>query len=120
MFDGAGRLRWVLGAAGAAWITPLVVQLIVSLVDWGLTPQAAVDAPRAMADDTAGTLLLEPALYDARPGLVAALGALGHDVLRAGGPRGAAQVVAVEPATGRLQGAADGRRDGAVAIPQAP
>jgi len=116
VFDPAGRLRWVLGAAGAAWITPLVVQLVVSLVDWGLAPQAAVDAPRAMADDTAGTLALEPALFDARPALVAALHAMGHAVLRAGGPRGAAQVVAVEPASGQTRGAADRRRDGAVAV----
>jgi gamma-glutamyltranspeptidase/glutathione hydrolase len=116
VFDPAGRLRWVLGAAGAAWITPLVVQLIVSLVDWDLPPQAAVDAPRAMADDTAGTLLLEPALHDTRPRLVAALGALGHGVLRAGGPRGAAQIVALDPDGGAAQGAADRRRDGAVAV----
>jgi gamma-glutamyltranspeptidase / glutathione hydrolase len=117
IFDAAGRLRWALGAAGAAWITPLVVQLVVSLVDWGLAPQAAVDAPRAMADDTLGTLALEPALYDGRPALVAALWAMGHGVLRAGGARGAAQIVACDPASGVAQGAADRRRDGAVAMP---
>jgi gamma-glutamyltranspeptidase/glutathione hydrolase len=117
VFDTAGRLRWVLGAAGAAWITPLVVQLIVSLVDWGLAPQAAVDAPRAMAEDTIGTLALEPALYDGQSALVAALGAMGHAVVRAGGPRGAAQVVARDPARGLAEGAADPRRDGAVAAP---
>jgi gamma-glutamyltranspeptidase/glutathione hydrolase len=116
VFDAAGRLRWVLGAAGAAWITPLVAQLVVSLVDWGLGPQAAVDAPRAMADDTAGTLLLEPALYDGHPALVTALWAMGHPVLRAGGPRGAAQVVALDLAGGAAEGAADRRRDGAVAV----
>src|SRR5205085_1819005 len=62
-----------------------------------------------------GAALMRPALYDARPALVAALRAMGHGVLRAGGARGAAQVVAVDPAGGQAYGAADRRRDGAVA-----
>jgi len=115
VFDATGRLRWVLGAAGAAWITPLVVQLVVCLVDWDLPLQTTVDAPRVMAYDTAGTLALEPALYDGRPDRVTALHSMGHRVQRAKGPRGAAQIVAVDPGGG-MYAAADRRRDGAVAV----
>ncbi len=115
VFGPDGALHWALGAAGAAWIVPAVAQLVVALVDWGLPPQAAVDAGRAMPDTATGALLLEAALFDGQPGLVAALARLGHRVARAPGARGAAQLVGFDPASGGCAAAADWRRDGAVA-----
>ncbi len=115
VFGLEGSVRWALGAAGAAWIVPVVVQLLVSLIDWGLAPDAAVAASRAMPEQLDAALTLEPALFDARPDLVVALERLGHPVVRASGPRGAGQVAGVDARSGELVGAADRRRDGAIA-----
>jgi gamma-glutamyltranspeptidase/glutathione hydrolase len=117
LFDGNGNLRFALGAAGADWITPTVAQLVVDLVDWRQTPQAAIDRGRVLPTDERGGVTLEPALYDARPDLVDALHALGHVVTRATETESGAQAIAIDPATGALAGGADNRRDGAIATP---
>src|SRR5579884_1033721 len=110
-----GQVRWALGAAGGAWITPVVAELAVALVDWDLAPQAAIDRGRFRPDNLRGRLALEPALHDGRPDLVAALEALGHPIARSSAPQAAAQIVGWDPAAGQLVGGADARRDGAVA-----
>jgi gamma-glutamyltranspeptidase / glutathione hydrolase len=115
IFDAAGHFRWALGAGGADWITPTVAQLVVDVVDWNLTPQQAIDRGRYMPSDTRGGITLEPALYDARPDLVAALQGLGHGVTRETVAQAGAQVIARDPDSGALSGGADTRRDGSVA-----
>ena len=120
IFDAQGRLRWALGATGAGWITPTVVELTVDLVDWGLAPQAAVDRGRFMPSNTRGGIALEPALYDGQPALVEALDDLDQTTSRASGPQAAAQVVGRDPATGQFVGGADQRRDGAVVAAGSP
>jgi gamma-glutamyltranspeptidase len=116
-FDANGQLRFAIGAAGADWITPTVAQLVVDLVDWGQTPQAAVDRGRFLPIDERGGITLQPTLYDARPDLVSALLALDDTVSRSSATESGAQVIAINPGTGALEGGADKRRDGSLATP---
>ena len=115
LFDTNGQLRFALGAAGADWITPTVAQLVVDVVDWGQTPQAAVDRGGFLPVNERGGITLEPALYEGRPDQVSALQSLGHEVSRSSETESAAQVIAVSPDGGGLVGGADERRDGSVA-----
>jgi len=117
VFDPDGHFRWAIGAGGADWITPTVAQVVVDLVDWNMTPQMAIDRGRFLPDNSRGGVTLEPALYDARPDLVAGLQSLGHVVTREVAAQAGAQVIGRDPATGALTGGADKRRDGAVAQP---
>ena len=71
--------------------------------------QAAVDLPRAQP--TADALIAERGLPLATK---AALAAKGHSVRAAREPVGSAQIAALDPRTGALDGAADARRDGCV------
>ncbi len=48
VFDG-GRCVATLGAPGGAWITVGVMQALLNLLDWGMTMQEAVSAPRFSA-----------------------------------------------------------------------
>jgi gamma-glutamyltranspeptidase/glutathione hydrolase len=80
-----------------------------NLVDHGMELQAAVDLPRAQP--TTDALIAEPGLPLATK---AALAAKGHSVRAAREPVGSAQIAALDPRTGALDGAADARRDGCV------
>jgi len=114
IFDDQGRLRWVLGAAGAEWITPLVVEMAIGFMDWGFTPQAAVSRARFHPEDGQGTIEVEPAFFTDRQDLLDRLEAMGHAISRVSGTRAAAQAVGRDPLTGALSGGADQRRDGTV------
>ena len=105
--DGVAQL--VAGSAGSNRIRSAVLQVIVNVLDRGMTAQAAVDAPR---------LHLDGAELYAEPGLSAAeLAATGLPVTTFRAPNlffGGCQAVARHPATGALSAGADDRRGGAV------
>lgn len=114
-----GRLepRLALGAAGSAWIVPSVVGVVSAVVDGGLGPQAAVEAPRLRLDET-GAVHIEDRFPRA---LLADLAARGHVVSRIGAKGelryGFVSAIAVE-ADGRRSAGADPRRShAAVAVP---
>jgi gamma-glutamyltranspeptidase / glutathione hydrolase len=103
--DGVAEL--VAGSAGSNRIRSAVLQVIVNVLDGGMTAQDAVDAPR---------LHLDGAVLYAEPG-VADLAATGLPVTTFRAPNlffGGCQAVARHPATGALSGGADARRGGAV------
>ncbi|WP_020618038.1 gamma-glutamyltransferase family protein [Paenibacillus daejeonensis] len=90
------------------------VQTIMNTLDFGLHPQAALDAPRWQW--TGGqTVLVEPGfpVYIAQ-----ALARLGHDVKISAdsGSFGRGQLIWRDPATGILCGGTDSRTDGIVAV----
>ena len=103
-----------LGTPGSYGILQTQAQAMVQHVDFGLSPQDAIEAPRARLWD-GRRVEVENRLP---PATVAALVARGHDItafdtgwtMKVGGM----QAVAREPATGRYIGAADPRRDGYV------
>jgi gamma-glutamyltranspeptidase / glutathione hydrolase len=81
--------------------------VLTNFVDFGLDPQAAIDAPRAFAYD--GELRLERGIPRAT---AAALARLGHNVVPAGKPLGGGQMIVVDHARGVLIGGSDPRKDG--------
>jgi gamma-glutamyltranspeptidase / glutathione hydrolase len=72
-----GRIRFALGLPGGLRIFPSALQAIVNLIDFGMTPQQAVEAPRLWTEG--GKLELEPGYGD---DTAQALARRGHDILR--------------------------------------
>ena len=81
--------------------------VLTNLVDFGLDPQAALDAPRAFAQD--GELRLERGIARAA---AEGLARLGHKVVPAGKPLGGGQMIVIDHAHGMLIGGSDPRKDG--------
>jgi gamma-glutamyltranspeptidase/glutathione hydrolase len=107
--DGVPELA--VGSAGSNRIRSTLLQVIVNVIDRGMTAAEAVNAPR---------LHFEDALVYAEPGIDgAALEEAGYDM---GWFRhlnlffGGCQAVERDPATGALDGAGDPRRGGAVVV----
>jgi gamma-glutamyltranspeptidase/glutathione hydrolase len=91
-------------------------QVIVDMVDFGLDPQAAAEAPRWSSFPGANPHTCAQAFVltlDERfpESTAAALEAKGHTVKR-GGVNGAVQLIQVDPETGVLMGGSDPRVDG--------
>ncbi len=82
-------------------------RLISNLVDHGMDPQAAMDAPRSFYND--GYLAVERG-YSRRT--LDSLGAMGHDARVAPGAIGGGQIIVIDPETGCLVGGSDPRKDG--------
>lgn len=80
-----------------------------NMLDFGMDPQEAIDAPRAFADPISGLLQIEDSLSEAT---CADLAALGHKLVRPDGPIGGAQAIQIDHARGVLIGASDPRKDG--------
>lgn len=102
-----GRLAAPFGVMGGQYQASGHVALLSNVLDRGLDPQAALDAPRSFA--FGGELDLEhsqPAWLDAD------LAARGHRVVRAGQPIGGGQMIWVDHDRGLLIGGSDPRKDG--------
>ncbi|WP_026911422.1 gamma-glutamyltransferase [Patulibacter minatonensis] len=107
-----GTVEAILGSAGSARIRSALLQTVVGLVDRGLGPVGAVEAPR---------IHVEEGVVYAEPGLLGAVGDWtgGRTAVEFRAQNlyfGGVQLVARDPATGVLTGAADPRRGGAVAV----
>lgn len=102
-----GDVELVVGSAGSNRIRSAILQVVVNVVDRGMTAGAAIEAPRLHA---------EGGLRYAEPGVdVAALEAGGHDVVGFRAPNlffGGVQAVERDTATGALSGGGDPRRGG--------
>jgi gamma-glutamyltranspeptidase len=108
--DAADELRMTLGTPGGDGQTQFLTQVFHNLMVFGMSPQAAVEAPRFRSESD-GSLLLE----DGIPRLVReALQARGHEVRVSGGwtaTFGGVQVILKDPRTGALRTGADPRRE---------
>ena len=119
---GARRLTYVLGTPGADCQVQSNMQVITNLVDYGMTVQEAVEAPRwkHVGDGTESTVphtaqdrLLMEGRFDAAT--LRQLRAMGHPVHELGdwdGVTGREMALYIAPDTGALHGAADPRYDG--------
>ena len=88
------------------------LQVLTNMVDFGMDPQTALDAPRWSVDPLTGEVTLEPGLAH----LAADLARLGHTV-RVTDPSqasayGGGQVIMLDPDTGMLHAGSDPRKDG--------
>ncbi len=102
-----GVTNMAFGVMGGHYQAAGHVRFVSNLVDHGMDPQRAIEAPRSFVED--GELRLEagyPAAHHAR------LAALGHRVVVPPMPIGGAQAIRLDRARGVLAGASDPRKDG--------
>jgi len=104
-----GQLFLILGSPGGPTIINTVLQTILNVIDYRMTIQEAVDAPRMHHQWIPDKLALERTGFaqDVREGLKAR----GH-MLTARGTIGDCQAIMIDPKTGVRLGAADPRNDG--------
>ena len=101
-----GRITMPFGVMGGAYQPNGHARFITNMVDFGLDPQAAIDAPRSFAGE-AGMLVERGYAPEVR----SELAEMGHDVQIPDGPIGGAQAILMDD-SGVLQGASDPRKDG--------
>ncbi|MEX0369391.1 MAG: gamma-glutamyltransferase family protein [Tateyamaria sp.] len=94
------------GVMGGAYQPNGHTRFASNVTDFGLDPQAAIDAPRAFSD--AGNMKVERGYSDA---VRAELSAMGHDVSVPDTAIGGAQAILIRD-DGVLEGASDPRKDG--------
>jgi gamma-glutamyltranspeptidase / glutathione hydrolase len=104
-------LFMVLGGPGGSRIPTAVLQVLLNVIDFGMAPQEAVDAPRLHHQWLPDTLYVERGFS---PDSLALLRSRGHEVQNEAGPVAAVVELVVKDG-GWLQGAADGRRWGRAA-----
>jgi gamma-glutamyltranspeptidase/glutathione hydrolase len=112
------------GSPGGATIINSVLNVTLNLIDHGMPLQQAIDAPRLSVTHAGGRLNCEGGQAFMQPAFTIdtqdALRKLGHVGLGEAGTNGcqasigSVQAVAIDPATGAHDGAADPRREGTV------
>ena len=103
-----GKVLMPFGVMGGAYQANGHARFATNLIDYGLSPQEAIDAPRSFAAGGDG-MEVERGYSDA---VRAELAKMGHNVRIPEGPIGGAQAILIDPDTGVLQGASDPRKDG--------
>jgi gamma-glutamyltranspeptidase/glutathione hydrolase len=109
MLDERGRLELVTGSPGGATIITSVLQVITDQIDFGLPPQAAVNAPRFHHQNLPDRIFYEHGGLDSA--VVAELLRRGHELQEREGTWGDVESIYVAP-DGTLFGASDPRRGG--------
>lgn len=107
MLRSGGRIEMPFGVMGGAYQPNGHARVLTNIVDYGLHPQAALDAPRSFA--TEGELRVERGYSDK---VRQELSDLGHKVVIPETPIGGAQAIRINHETGVLEGASDPRKDG--------
>ena len=102
-----GKVRLVTGSPGGRTIPNTVLWVVLNLIEFGLDPRDAVDAPRTHHAWFPDTLTLEGKTW--LPSTIEALRAKGH-TLRFTALQGDAHTIVIDPATRRIHGIADRRR----------
>ncbi len=112
----------VYGTPGADGQPQTLAQVLMDLVDWGMNPQDAVEAPKFLSDSlptSSGTHEATPGQIDVEARIpletVKALEAKGWSVVvdpAYNSAYGCVNVIMFDPATGGLQAGADPRREG--------
>ncbi|MEM6303428.1 MAG: gamma-glutamyltransferase family protein [Pseudomonadota bacterium] len=107
MIRQGGKVVMPFGVMGGAYQSTGHARFVSNVMDFGMDPQAAIDAPRCFAE--AGGLNVENGYSDA---VKAQLSDLGHDVRQPPTAIGGAQAIRIHAASGVLEGASDPRKDG--------
>lgn len=110
VFDAEGRLSFIVGSPGGARIIGYVAQTLVGLLDWNLSPQAAIDMPHVLTLGATVELEAETPIAALGP----ALEAMGHRVV-IGTLGSGLQAIRIrrDGAAVAIDGGADRRREGA-------
>lgn len=113
VFDDDGGLVMVTGSPGGNSIPAYVAKTIVGVLDWGMSAQEAVDFPNIVARGE--TVRVE---INAEPGqaIADALSERGYKVQESQGENSGLHIIVIK--ADELDGAADKRREGIVAVPR--
>jgi gamma-glutamyltranspeptidase/glutathione hydrolase len=106
-----GKVVLITGSPGSRTIINTVLNILVSVIDFGMDVQSAVDAPRLHHQWFPDELRFEGT--HEHPAAAAKLRSLGHRVY--GSRQGDAHTIAVDAKTGAITGAADRRINGKAA-----
>ena len=128
VFDENGDFLFSTGSPGGNSIIAYIAKSIVGVLDWGLSPQDAVELPNVIArrgrvrleakglidEETNEPVRAGPAAeFGMSPDIVAGLEALGHTVVKSKGEISGLHII-YRNEDGSLSGAADPRREGVV------
>jgi gamma-glutamyltranspeptidase/glutathione hydrolase len=108
-----GKVFLITGSPGSRTIINTSLQVVINVIDFGMTPREAVDAPRLHHQWFPDRARFEGAYDREYAAAVAKLKAMGHSVV--GTKQGDAHTIWVDPKTGAYHGAADKRIDGKAA-----
>lgn len=108
-----GALRMVTGSSGGSRIITIAVETILNALVYGMTAQAAVDAPRTHMQWLPDEIQYEPGAFTAAT--ATQLQAMGYS-LKMFSQWGSAQAIVVNPKTGVLQGGSDRRTPSGSAV----
>ncbi|CUH79303.1 Putative gamma-glutamyltransferase YwrD [Tritonibacter multivorans] len=106
MLTEGGRITLPFGVMGGSYQPCGHARVVTNMIDYGMDPQSALDAPRAFAEN--GALKLERGYSDKTR---ATLEDMGHRITCPDTPIGGAQAIRIHD-TGVLEGASDPRKDG--------
>jgi gamma-glutamyltranspeptidase/glutathione hydrolase len=101
-----GKVHMPFGVMGGQYQSTGHARFVTNVTDFGLSPQAAIDAPRSFAEFN--KLKVEDGYSDT---VKAELVALGHDVIRPDSAIGGAQAIMLHD-NGVLEAGSDPRKDG--------
>jgi gamma-glutamyltranspeptidase/glutathione hydrolase len=104
-----GKTRLVAGSPGGSRIITTVLQVVLNIVDFKMSVQQAVDAPRFHHQWLPDAIRLESQGFPAD--VVTALEAMGH-ATEVGADMGDVHAIMIDEATGLRLGASDPRQDG--------
>ena len=112
-----GKVRWVLGSPGAGRIGSTIIEILVNLIDFEMSLENAIRAPKFTGYDAYKEIQLED---DFPPETIEFLQGLGHEVKRYSHPDlyfGGPNAIAVDT-NGVLTGVGSIRRLGGAAAPE--
>jgi len=115
VFDAEGRVVLAIGSPGGSTIPSTVAQVILHALGEGLPLDQAVSAPRVHHQWRPDAIQAEPGALD--EATIAALKALGHEVVLRKQPFGNPQAAAVDWASGLREAASELRGEGLPAAP---
>ncbi len=101
------KVRMITGSPGGRTIPNTTLWVVLGVLEFGLTPRAAVDAPRTHHQWFPDVLQLEGSSWTEKTR--SELAAMGHH-LRSIDHQGIANTIVVDPSTGQIHGVADRRR----------
>ncbi|MBC6403267.1 MAG: gamma-glutamyltransferase family protein [Hyphomonadaceae bacterium] len=126
IFDPDGKLLFTTGSPGGNAIIAYTSKSIIGIIDWGLSPQEAIELPNVIArngsvrmeasglgnEDTNESVRTGPAAeFGMSPDVVAGLEALRHEVVKSRGEISGLHII-YRNRDGTLIGGADPRREG--------
>lgn len=112
VFDDGGELVMVTGSPGGNSIPAYVAKTMVGVLDWGLSAQDAVDHPNIVAR---GEMVRVETNAGQGREIAANLKMRGYNVQESEGENSGLHIIVIKP--DGLDGAADKRREGIVAVP---